>query len=389
MEVTFSARARTLDMLGRQQIAGIPTAISELFKNAHDAYAVRAEIDYYRSNRLFVLRDDGTGMTRDQFVERWLTIATETSVRRRESARQHQMPDLAPRPVLGEKGIGRLAIATVAPQVLVLTRARNRSCASDLTAAFLNWRFFESPQLNLRDIRIPVRTFRGGSLPDAGDVTEMVHSFERTNARLRELVGDSDWQRIEDDHSRFAVDPKGMATVLGEPSLAGDGHGTHFYLLPASDLLSDDIDGEADSDVASPLQKTLLGFTTPSLADTAMPVVRTAFREHKADGSCIDHIGEGEFFTRYDYENADHQVWGRFDDYGQFEGSVSVYGEVLEGHVINWQGGRGRPTACGPFNVRFAAVEGLARQSTIPSVDHTRIIRKAGRIGGLYIYRKI
>ncbi len=27
----FKARARTLDMLGRQQIAGIPTAISELF----------------------------------------------------------------------------------------------------------------------------------------------------------------------------------------------------------------------------------------------------------------------------------------------------------------------------------------------------------------------
>ena len=32
-------------MLGRQQIAGIPTAISELFKNAHDAYATRVEAD--------------------------------------------------------------------------------------------------------------------------------------------------------------------------------------------------------------------------------------------------------------------------------------------------------------------------------------------------------
>jgi len=54
---TFKTRARTLDMLGRQQIAGIPTAISELFKNAHDAYASRVEIDYYRSDGLFVLRD--------------------------------------------------------------------------------------------------------------------------------------------------------------------------------------------------------------------------------------------------------------------------------------------------------------------------------------------
>ena len=28
----FKTSARTIDMLGRQQIAGIPTAISELFK---------------------------------------------------------------------------------------------------------------------------------------------------------------------------------------------------------------------------------------------------------------------------------------------------------------------------------------------------------------------
>ena len=39
----FRTRARTVDMLGRQQIAGIPTAISELFKNAHDAYADHVE----------------------------------------------------------------------------------------------------------------------------------------------------------------------------------------------------------------------------------------------------------------------------------------------------------------------------------------------------------
>ena len=45
-------------MLGRQQIAGIPTAISELFKNAHDAYADRVEVDYYRRDGLFVLRDE-------------------------------------------------------------------------------------------------------------------------------------------------------------------------------------------------------------------------------------------------------------------------------------------------------------------------------------------
>ena len=55
-------------MLGRQQIAGIPTAISEIFKNAHDAYADTVEVDYFRWERLFVVRDDGVGMTYNEFV---------------------------------------------------------------------------------------------------------------------------------------------------------------------------------------------------------------------------------------------------------------------------------------------------------------------------------
>ena len=126
MDATFKARARTLDMLGRQQIAGIPTAISELFKNAHDAYAENVEVDYYRREGLFVLRDDGRGMTREQFVDRWLTIATETSIERKRTKRPRPKPDDDSRPVLGEKGIGRLAIATIAPQVLVLTRVGKR-----------------------------------------------------------------------------------------------------------------------------------------------------------------------------------------------------------------------------------------------------------------------
>ena len=74
----FKARARALDLLGRQQIAGIPTAINELFKNAHDAYADKVEVDYFRKEKLFILRDDGLGMTKNDFESRWLTLGTES-----------------------------------------------------------------------------------------------------------------------------------------------------------------------------------------------------------------------------------------------------------------------------------------------------------------------
>lgn len=77
----FKARARTVDMLGRQQIAGVPTAISELFKNAHDAYAERVDVDLYRLEKLIVLRDDGIGMSPRDFEDRWLTLGTDSKVR--------------------------------------------------------------------------------------------------------------------------------------------------------------------------------------------------------------------------------------------------------------------------------------------------------------------
>ncbi len=374
-------------MLGRQQIAGIPTAISELFKNAHDAYADRVEVDYYRRDGLFVLRDDGLGMQTEEFVDRWLTIATETSVKRKRAESRLPKFTIRARPVLGEKGIGRLAIATIAPQVLVLTRAWSDGALSDLTAAFLNWRVFECPELNLQDIRIPLRTFPGGTLPNGEDVADMVGDFRSRNEHLRERVDAGEWKRIEIELARFEVDPQDMTEYLGEPTLLGNGHGTHFYLLPASPNLEHDIAGEPDSDVAPPLQKVLLGFTVPAFAQGEPLKFRPAVRYHRTDGTSEDLIGESEFFTKYEYENADHQVRGRFDEYGQFKGSVSIYGELVDDHVIPWTGGKGKKTSCGPFHIRFAAVEGLARHSTLPAEEHGRVLAKTRKIGGLYIYR--
>ncbi len=387
MDVTFKTRARTLDMLGRQQIAGIPTAISELFKNAHDAYAERVEVDYYRRDGLFVLRDDGFGMERDEFVDRWLTIATETSVKRKRAESRLPKSEKRARPVLGEKGIGRLAIATIAPQLLVLTRASRDGVLSDVTAAFLNWRVFRYHELNLQDIRIPLWTFPGGTLPDGEKVADMVRDFQGRNEHLRERVDGNAWKEMETELAQFKVDPLELAEYLGKPTLLGDGHGTHFYLLPASPNLEQDIAGDPDSDVAPPLQKALLGFTAPSFAEGGTPVIRTAFRDHGTDGTCEDLIGDSKFFTSYEYENADHRIWGRFDEYGQFKGNVSIYGELVDDHVIHWSGGRGKKTGCGPFDIRFAAVEGLARHSTLPPEEHGRVLAKTRKIGGLYLYR--
>src|SRR6201995_4990946 len=101
----FRARARALDLLGRQQIAGIPTAINELFKNAHDAYADKVEVDYFRKERLFIIRDDGLGMTKEDFESRWLTLGTESKFLNAKSPPPPKHPHKPDRPIMGEKGI--------------------------------------------------------------------------------------------------------------------------------------------------------------------------------------------------------------------------------------------------------------------------------------------
>ena len=387
---TFRTRARTLDMLGRQQIAGIPTAISELFKNAHDAYADRVEIDYFRSDGLFVLRDDGIGMNREDFVTRWLTIGTESKL---DPNRQPPLdPNKEPRPMLGEKGIGRLAIATIGPQLLILTRAKTNDGTSYLTVAFVNWRIFEWPGIDMEEIDIPLRTLKPGTLPSAQDVAHMVCEFRAGAERLGFKVEPELLNRLSDDLDHFDVDPQDIDSYLREPSLSGDGCGTHFIIKPASELLVDDIDGDPNVSQtavlkkATPLKKALLGFSNTMTPDS-QTVIRTAFRDHTTDEVADDLIGDEEFFTPEEFRNADHRVNGTFDDFGQFLGEVSIYGETITDHIIPWGGGRGSQTSCGPFSVDFAAFEGEGRHSTIPPEEHARLASKAEQLGGLYIYR--
>ena len=384
---TFKTRARTLDMLGRQQIAGIPTAISELFKNAHDAYAERVEIDFYRSDGLFVLRDDGIGMTEAEFTERWLTLGTDSKVAPGEASRFQRHAGRPRRAILGEKGIGRLSIATIGPQVLVLTRAKRGDTLSDLTAAFINWSMFECPGIDLDDIRVPIRRFLGGDLPNGDDVAEMVTEFRFGAERLRERIGREKYERINRELDQFRVNPQEIDGYLRAPTLRESGFGTHFIVVPASDLLVDDIDEDPTVDKAAPLTKALLGFVNTMSTGEREPAIRTAFRDHRSDTDCEELIAAKRFFTRDEFSAADHQVIGTFDEYGQFTGRVEIYGETIDRHVIPWRGAGGRPTDCGPFKLSFAAIEGEARHSTLPPEEHAIILQKTNRLGGLYIYR--
>ena len=385
--VSFKTRARAVDMLGRQQIAGIPTAINELFKNAHDAYADTVEVDFYRLGRLFVVRDDGVGMTYDEFVKNWLTLATDVKIGETDDGSPILVPDgKEPRKILGEKGIGRLAIASIGPQVLVLTRSAWNGAESELVAAFINWDLFRLPNIDLDEIKVPIRTFPPGTVPTKHDLDTMIRlvreSLEvfgsRTDSELLQNVRD---HLDEFDFDRLLLmDPDGL-------NLSGQRHGTQFYIQPTDETLELDIDSTGAGGTASPLQKMLLGFTNTMTPGFKEPVIKTAFRDHKVPDLFEDIIDKQHFFTPEEFEEADHHLQGEFDEYGQFQGDIKVYGHDSVHHVIPWTGARGKKTECGPFRFNVAVVQGQQRNSRLPGEDWARIVRKLNRIGGLYIYK--
>lgn len=386
----FTARARAIDLLGRQQIAGIPTAINELFKNAHDAYADHVEVDYLRIQKLFVLRDDGLGMTKEDFEKRWLVLATESKFSNHKTPPPPIDTEKPLRPVMGEKGIGRLAIASIGRQVLVLSRAKRNNELQNLTAAFINWGIFECPGINLEDVFIPVKELSNNKI-SSFDIKKMKQEVVEHLKKLFENtdITKDEFETLSNDIDEFTVDPTELMNLLpGNLSLI-DNSGTHFYISPVDENLNANIDGDReDKESASTIEKMLVGFTNTMTPNHPKPSIETAFRDYRAnDGIYFDLIGEESFISTNEFEQLDHHFKGDFDDFGQFVGDINVYNQEFKDHKVVWSGNNFKRTMCGSFSIECAYLQGDYKQSFLDPILHTQLRSKLERYGGLYIYR--
>lgn len=383
----FKTRARTVDMLGRQQIANVSTAISELFKNAHDAYADRAEVDYFRSDSLLVIRDNGIGMTPEEFENRWLVLGTESKYAPHgEKAEAYRPKGKPERAIMGEKGIGRLAIALLGPQVLVLTRAERDGDLHELLMCFIHWGLFEISGINLDEVEIPIKLISGGRLPSADEADALLSEMRANVEKLAEEHGGETFQKILSDIDNVQIDPQDIDKFLGGSSLRDNGCGTHFFVVPADEGIAYEIERERRQDKKD-FSKFLLGFSNSVFREEPPSPLEVAFRYWPTDASGDDLIGPGEFFTREELESADHRISGSFDEFGQFRGTVRIYEEEIDDHVIPWVDGGGHLTNCGPFEIEFGYVSGMQRETRLPPDEWKRIIDKLNNIGGLYVYR--
>lgn len=381
----FKTSARTLEMLGRQQIAGIPTATSELFKNAYDAYADEVEVDYFRHKNCLLIRDNGYGMTRDEFESKWLTIGTDSKYGKKPQINPFNKPE---RPIMGEKGIGRLAISAIGPQVLILTRALRENETQTLVVSFINWDIFGLPGLVLEDIHIPVYEFEDNSFPDLDFVQKLVDEVVESLVNAEDKIDEIDYQRVLEQLKSFKINPKEWDSFFDGLLLSNNSIGTHFYITPVDESLASSLDKDYNSGDISTMQKMLLGFTNTMNAE-APHVINTAFRDYKNQDLSKSNnlIDQAIFFTPDDCAQADHHFSGRFDEYGQFSGQVTVYNEETYQHEILWHGANGRKTLCGPFNLTVHYLQGTEKDTLLSRDDWSPLHSKTNILGGLYIYR--
>ena len=287
---------------------------------------------------------------------------------------------------MGEKGIGRLAIALLGKQVLVLTRARRSNRLSDLSMCFIHWGLFKFPSLNLDDLDFPVVTIPGGSLPSADDVKSLVQENIDQVKLLQDKYSEVDFRVVLENMKDVQIDPEDLADFLEGLSLKDDGMGTHFLITPANEEIRAEIERERQNDTKE-FTKCLLGFCNSTFCTDSPPPIQTAFRYWPSDVASEDLIGPGEFFTKHDLECADHYFCGDINEFGQFKGTVRVYEKEYENHVISWDKGAGKETLCGPTKLEFAYLQGNKSETKADPDDFARINKKLDKIGGIYVYR--
>ena len=418
--VEFQTKARTVDHLGREQIADTPTAISELWKNAFDAYARNVALDIYDGvEPVAVVHDDGHGMSREEFVNRWLVVGTESKATSERTPTEDRN-GLYLRPRQGQKGIGRLSCANLGPILLVVSKRRNRPFVS----ALIDWRLFENPFLNLSDIRIPVVEY------DAKEelFVEIPNLVQALALNLSDSADAERDARLNQAWSAFdrlrLVDEDATADAADLPSIALRSTIASLHFLPehvenwpvwsgASDhgtalLVSQinyDLQVELDRDIPDSSARaardrffeTLSSFVDP-FVDPNQPEQRAvpldfSYVVRAWRGNVPDTIvGSEKQFDRRLLDGLEHQIVGTVGADGVFVGRVKAFGQWIEEPcrieppndlVIP----RRTDTEVGPFDLYISSMEFVAANTTLPRLEFQRYQELADRYSGFMIFR--
>lgn len=420
---SFKTRARTIDHLGREQIADCPTAISELWKNAYDAYSRSVELHIFDApvNGIPVaaLYDNGHGMSKQEFIDKWLVVGTESKVDDRlELLKIEDRNGLASRIRQGQKGIGRLSCAVMGHLLLLISKRKS----SNFVACLIDWRLFENPYLLLSDIEMPIVEFESKN----EIITYLPELFNSLMSNVWGVVGEklSDAQKqrnqriiaawiafdeLEKNENKNSTKKAIESTIIEtsfEPRHFENwdvwngkfSHGTALLISQISDDLLSQLSLESINNEDALTIKTKNKFFE-TLSNFVDPFTRTI------DGNGIDDFQTAvvawnglnrkeviDSFAQFNIKNLDqleHFVEGNVDENGVFRGSIRVLSKDFLNIVIPPREPISVNTSSqvGPFKIRLGAFEGKKENTSLTAEQRDDFDEKAEKYGGFMLHR--
>lgn len=144
----FKFSGKVARLLGRESVSDPIIALTELIKNSYDADASYCKIVFRNiksGNGSILIKDDGKGMSYEEFENKWMVVGTDDKEVNRVSVNGRAM--------VGEKGIGRFAVETLAKKISLNTKIKGSNERLNIT---INWDVFEQKGILFDMIEIPV-----------------------------------------------------------------------------------------------------------------------------------------------------------------------------------------------------------------------------------------
>lgn len=402
---SFTTKARTVELLGRKQIRDSVTAIAELMKNSYDADApsLRVEFNTLLQNPRVIIADSGTGMSKENIETKWLVLGTNSKTHRRIRKTD------SGRPLMGAKGIGRLAASAVGRQLWMFTKTAD----SLWNIVYIHWGLFENPKLGIHEIIVPTRFGipRDELVLRFNDIvsdmkSEVLRNFE-TDAWQVGAITNNDTTDENESASSFISDLKaeiladiqtsGLDKKHIDKFLMGYSQGTVLYIEKLHDnwdkyLSPISSEARKDDPISEKMHNRFASFVS-TLNSAESPEIswnveiyynnklwETAFGYTEEDYNIYDvkvdgRIEEGKFYGRLDACNAAPALLEQCNE-KLFRGL-----DVTSG-IADWES-----KDCGAFTIKFCHIEGTPNRSSLSADDYNRIRMKLQVSRGICVYR--
>lgn len=389
----FRTKARAVDLLGKGQIADLPTAITELWKNGYDAYADKLKAELFKegynglAKSYFTISDDGKGMSSTDILDKWLVLGTDSKSRAKLDEESEDTLWKRPRIKAGEKGIGRLSVAYLGNPMLMLTK----KIGYPLQALYFDWRLLENYNLFLDDINIPLKSV--DSLSSLTSVfadlkKEFLSNFDKETDLDDKVI----WEGKQIELQSEIINDTNEA-ILETPIIENifsffnseNSHGTLFLTFnPINQILElAEKDDDGIEDRAFVISN-LIGFTNP-FKDKKIEIF-TEFTIYDSEMPYDLLQSKGEFFKESDFKLADVFIDGIFDGVGNFNGQIRFYDEVIDYSFVSARK-KDKRSFYGKIPIKLGYNHGEEKSSKLDEISYKKMKAKIEEYSGFYLYR--